>query len=237
MKKLNCLIVDDEPMARKGMQEYVRDTESLLSIGECGNAAEALEFLKQNPVDLILLDIHMPGITGIEFLRELKNPPMVIITTAYSEFALEGFELDVIDYLVKPIPFDRFAKAVHKALDFYKLRQEPYSAEAPYIFVKSAGKFERLYFDEILFVEAMQNYVVIHIEDKKFIVYMTMSGIEAKLPSARFMRVHKSFIVSFEKVKSIEDHDLLINQFRIPVSRSLKEQVVNRIMGDNFLKR
>ena len=238
MNKLKCLVVDDEPLARKGMQEYVRDTDILEDVGECSNAMEANEFLQANPVDLIFLDIQMPGTTGLEFLGGLKSPPMAIITTAFTEFALESFELDVIDYLVKPIPYARFVKAVNKAKDFYRAKTIGPSAEiVPYIFVKSAGKFERLYLDDILFVEAMQNYIIIHVEGQKHIVYMTLSGMESKLPIDKFMRVHKSYIAALEKVKSIDDHDLLIGAFRIPVSRTLKEQVAGRIMGGNLLKR
>ena len=236
MIRLKCMVVDDEPLARKGMQEYIRETETLEFTGECRNADEANTFMQANPVDLIFLDIQMPGLTGLEFLRGLTNPPMVIITTAFSEFALEGFELDVIDYLVKPIPFVRFSKAVAKAVDFYKVRLAP-DVTQPYIFVKSAGKYERLFFDDILFVEAMQNYVIIHLAGHKHIVYLTLSGMEARLPATQFMRVHKSFIAALEKVNAIEDHELIIGPFRIPVSRSLKEQVTTRILGGNLLKR
>ena len=237
MIKLKCLVVDDEPLARKGMKEYIRDTDILEEAGVCRNAVEANEFLQTNSVDLIFLDIQMPGTTGLEFLRELKTPPMAIITTAFTEFALESFELDVIDYLVKPIPYDRFVKAVNKAKDFYVAKHISPAAFVPYIFVKSAGKYERLYWDDILFVEAMQNYIIIHMEGQKHIVYMTLSGIETRLPQEKFMRVHKSYIAALEKVKSIDDHDLLIGPFRIPVSRTLKEQVAGRIMGGNLLKR
>jgi DNA-binding LytR/AlgR family response regulator len=238
MVKLKCLVVDDEPLARKGLKEYIREMDILEAVGECNNASDALEFLQSNSVDLIFLDIQMPGQNGLEFLREIKNPPMAIITTAFVEFALESFELDVIDYLVKPIPYNRFVKAAIKAKDFYVAKHITSGTEVvPYIFVKSAGKFERLYLDDILFVEAMQNYIVIHIEGQKHIVYMTLSGMESKLPDDKFMRVHKSYIVALEKVKSIEDHDLIIGSFRIPVSRTLKEQVTKRIMGDNLLKR
>src|ERR1041384_7026042 len=205
--KLNCLIIDDEPLAHKGIAEYVKEVDFLHAVGECGSAAEAASAIAKQPVDLLLLDIQMPRLTGIDFLKTLSHPPMAIITTAYSEYALEGYSLDVIDYLVKPIPFDRFLKAVQKAYDFHQLRhREPQAgpiATPDYFFVKSNGKFERVAFSEILYVESMQNYVLIHLPGQKLIVYMTLAGLEAQLPPRRFMKVHKSFIVAIEQVKAI----------------------------------
>jgi DNA-binding LytR/AlgR family response regulator len=237
--KLNCLIIDDEPLARKGISEYVREIDFLHVSGECGSAAEAASVIAKQPVDLLLLDIHMPRLTGIDFLKTLTHPPMAIITTAYSEYALEGYSLDVIDYLVKPIPFDRFLKAVHKAFDFHQLRRRETqaAATADYFFVKSNGKFERVAFNDILYVESMQNYVLIHLPGQKLIVYMTLAGLEAQLPPRRFMKVHKSFIVAVEQVRSIENNDIIIGQSRIPISRTLKDEVLKRILGDNLLSR
>jgi DNA-binding LytR/AlgR family response regulator len=236
--KLRCLVVDDEPMARQGMKEYIRETNFLHLQAEASNATEATQQLQLGDVDLILLDIQMPGMTGLEFLRAIKNPPMVIITTAFSEFALEGFELDVMDYLVKPIPYQRFLKAVTKARDFQSLKGDSsFKPEINYIFVKSNGKFERVFFDDIILVEAMQNYVVLHVNNQKLVVYMTMAGMEAQLPKTIFMRVHKSFIVPIPKVQAIQNHELVIDKFKVPVSRTLYESVCNRILGDNLAKR
>lgn len=238
--KLNCLVVDDEPLARKGMVEYIRETDFLTLAGECSNAAEAEVSVNQGGIDLILLDVQMPGISGLDLLRKLKNPPMVIITTAFTEYALEGYDLDVMDYLVKPIPYDRFLKVVNKARDFYSIKNESklspnHSSE--YLFVKCNGKFERVFFKDILFAEAMQNYVIIHLPGQKLVVYLTLSGLEAQLPKAQFMRVHKSYIAAFDKVNSIQDHELVIRQFRVTVSRLLMEEVKKRVMGDNLLQR
>jgi len=236
--KLNCLIIDDEPLARKGIAEYVKEVDFLQGVGECGSAAEAASLMTKHHVDLLLLDIQMPRLNGIDFLKTLKRPPMTIITTAFSEYALEGYSLDVIDYLVKPIPFDRFLKAVQKASDFHQMRyREATNATPDYFFVKSNGKFERVAFSEILYVESMQNYVIIHLPGQKLIVYMTLSGLEAQLPTARFMKVHKSFVVSIEQVNSIENNEIIIKQARIPISRTLKEEVMKRILGDNLLSR
>jgi len=237
--KLNCLIIDDEPLARKGIAEYVKEIDFLYSAGECGSAAEAANVIAKQQVDLLLLDIQMPRLTGIEFLKTLSHPPMAIITTAFSEYALEGYSLDVIDYLVKPIPFDRFLKAVQKAYDFHQLRHretQP-TATPDYFFVKSNGKFERVAFSEILYVESMQNYVLIHLPGQKLIVYMTLASLEAQLPPRRFMKVHKSFIVATEQVRSIENSEIIIGQARIPISRALKDEVLKRILGDNLLSR
>lgn len=236
--KLNCLVVDDEPLARKGMVEYIREIDFLALAGECTNAAEAETAVNKGGIDLILLDVQMPGVSGLELLRTMKQPPMVIITTAFTEYALEGYELDVMDYLVKPIPLDRFLKAVHKARDFHSLQKgvhQPANPSTDYFFVKSNGKFERIFFNDILFVEAMQNYVIIHLPGQKLVVYKTLSGLDAELPKAQFMKVHKSFIVSIDKVTTIDDHFLIIKQHRVPVSRSMKEEVWKRIMGGNLL--
>lgn len=236
--KLNCLIIDDEPLARKGIAEYVNEIEFLQLAGECGSAAEAANFIASKPVDLLLLDIQMPRLTGIDFLKTLTRPPMAIITTAYSEYALEGYSLDVIDYLVKPIPFDRFLRAVQKAFDFHQLKSRGIPRNSPeYFFVKSNGKYERVAFSEILYVESMQNYVLIHLPGQKLIVYMTLAGLEAQLPPRRFMKVHKSFVVSIEQVNSIENNEIIIRQSRIPISRALKDDVMKRILGDNLLSR
>jgi DNA-binding LytR/AlgR family response regulator len=236
--KLNCLIIDDEPLARKGIAEYVKEVDFLQGVGECGSAAEAASLMTKHSVDLLLLDIQMPRLNGIDFLKTLSHPPMAIITTAFSEYALEGYSLDVIDYLVKPIPFDRFLKAVQKAFDFHQLRQrEAPVASTDYFFVKSNGKFERVAFHEILYVESMQNYVIIHLPGQKLIVYMTLAGLEAQLPPRKFMKVHKSFVVSIEQVNSIENNEIIIRQARIPISRALKDEVMRRILGDNLLSR
>jgi DNA-binding LytR/AlgR family response regulator len=236
--KLHCLVVDDEPVARQGMVEYIRETDFLQLQAEASNAVEAAAKLAEGNIDLILLDIQMPGMTGLEFLRTLKNPPLVIITTAFSEFALEGFELDVMDYLVKPIPYPRFLKAVTKARDFKALKvKDGIVPEVNFMFVKSNGKFERVFFDDIVLVEAMQNYVMLHVHNQKLVVYMTMGGMEAQLPTATFMRVHKSFIVPVGKVQAIQNHELTIDKFKVPVSRTLYEDVCNRILGDNLAKR
>lgn len=240
MNKINCLIVDDEPLARKGLEEYVQEVDFLHLAGKCENAMKAASFLKEENIDLILLDIQMPKVSGIDFLKTLRNPPMIIFTTAYSEYALEGYSLDILDYLVKPIPFERFLKAVQKAQDFYTLKQKAQSSvlqSQDYFFIKCDHKFEKVNYTDILYVEAMQNYCIIHTAEGRMITYITFGGLESQLPPDRFLKVHKSFLVSIAKVKSLDGNEIQIGNARIPISRNLKDDVMNRIMRDNLLKR
>ncbi len=235
--KLQCIIVDDEPLARKGMEEYVQDIPFLHQAGLFESANQANEFLQHQSVDLMLLDIRMPGISGIEFLKTLQHPPLVIVTTAYTEHALEGFELDVIDYLIKPVSFERFKKATQKALDYFSLRQTSQGDPVDYFFIKSNHKFEKVNYAELLFVEAMQNYCIVHTAGRKLITYITLTGLMEKLPAHRFIKVHKSFIISIEKVNAVDGNEIIIGPSRIPVSRTLKDEVMARILGNNYLGR
>lgn len=236
--KLNCLIVDDEPVARKGLAEYVGEVEFLNLVGQCENALKANAVLNESTVDLIFLDIQMPKLTGIEFLKTLKNPPLVIFTTAYAEYAIEGYTLDVVDYLLKPISFDRFLKSVQKALEIHTFKhQPPQTKSADYFFVKSDSKFEKVRYDDVTYIEALQNYVIIHTGAKKLITYLTMTGLESQLPKDQFLKVHKSYIVSVPQIKAIDGNELLIGEARIPISRNLKDEVVNQIIGNKLFKR
>lgn len=234
--KLKCLIVDDEPMARKGLEEYVKDVTLLEFAGSCENALKAKEFLQHNPVDLMLLDINMPHLSGIDFLKSLENPPLVIFTTAHPDFALESYSLAVMDYLVKPILFERFQKAVQKAWDYHLLRVSSV-ASPDFFFIKCDQVFEKVYFNDVLYIEAMQNYCVLHTPARKLIAYITLTGLEEKLPKQNFLKVHKSFIVNLEKITALDGNDLFINKAQIPVSRNLKDEVMKRVMGDNLFKR
>lgn len=234
--KLKCLIVDDEPMARKGLEEYVADVPFLEHAGSCENALKANEFLQQNPVDLMLLDINMPHVTGIEFLKSLVNPPLVIFTTAHPDYALESYSLDVMDYLVKPVLFERFQKAAQKAYD-YQLLCVSSMASPEFFFIKCDHVFEKVYFNDVLYIESMQNYCVLHTSARKLIAYITLTGLEEKLPKSNFLKVHKSFIVNLDKITALDGNDLFIGKAQIPVSRNLKEDVMKRVMGDNLFKR
>ncbi|HTH58037.1 MAG TPA: response regulator, partial [Cyclobacteriaceae bacterium] len=232
--KLQCLIIDDEPLARKGLEEHVREIDFLQCVAACENALKASLYLNEQKIDLIYLDIHMPKVSGIEFLKSLKHPPLTIFTTAYSNYALEGYTLDVIDYLVKPITFERFLKASQKALEFSLLKSRAENSTAPvvdYFFVRCDRKFEKVFFQDVSHVEAMQNYAIIHVGDRKLISYITLTSIENQLPKDQFLKVHKSFLISIPHVKAIEKDEIILEHARIPISRSLREQVVQQILG------
>ena len=236
--KLNCLIIDDEPVARKGLQEHVQEIEFLHCVASCENALKAAGYLNQERIDLIYLDIHMPKLSGIEFLKTLKNPPLTIITTAYSDYALEGYTLDVIDYLVKPISFDRFLKASQKALEYFQLKTRAENSTAvDYFFVRCDRKFEKVFFGDVSYVEGLQNYAIIHVGERKLITYITLTSLENQLPKEQFLKVHKSFIISVPHVKAIEKDEIIMDNVRIPISRVLHEQVVRQILGNRLFKR
>jgi len=238
--KLNCLIIDDEPVARNGMEEYVREIDFLHLVAKCENPLKAQVYVADASIDLLLLDIQMPRLSGIEFLKTLKNPPMVIFTTAFSEYALEGYALDVIDYLMKPISFERFVKAVNKARDFYTLKHAMVqSADGQaYFFVKCDSKYERINTSDVVYAEAMQNYVVIHTIDRKYITYITFGGLEEQLSKSAFVKIHKSYLAAVDKVKAVEGNELImVTGAHLPVSRNLKDEVMNQILGNNLLKR
>lgn len=236
---IRCMIIDDEPIACKGIEEYITEVEFLNLINVCNNAVKAYDFLHSEKVDLIFLDIEMPKLTGIQFLQSLKNAPAVILTTAYPDYALQGYELDVIDYLVKPVPFPRFLKAANKAKDFLTGRNtgRENAIEKDHFFLKVNSKFEKIFYDEVLYVEALQNYVAIHLPAKKMMSYITMSQVESQLPEHLFMRVHKSYIVSLSKIQSIEGNTLIVGQNQIPVSRNLKEQLKTKVVDKKLFKR
>lgn len=232
---LRCIVVDDEPIARKGLEEYIAEIPYLKHVGSFESATTAAQFLSVNSVDLMLLDIRMPRLSGIDFLKSIKEPPMVIFTTAFPQYALESYELSVLDYLVKPISVERFKKATQKAFDYFSLKHPQTLPD--YFFIKCNQQLEKILFNEVLFVEAMQNYCIVHTASRKLICYVTLTAMVEKLPSDRFMKVHKSFIVALDKVTGIEGSSLKIGSSVVPVSRSLCQQVTGKITGGGLLKR
>lgn len=243
MTKIKCIIIDDEPLARKGLREYVLDVDFLDLVASYDNPLKAAEQISRGEVQLLFLDIQMPKISGLEFLKSLQHAPPVIFTTAFPQYALDGFELNALDYLVKPISFERFLKASLRAKEYYEIRQlnEAESVDpdivAEYFFIKADNKLIKISYENILFVEALQNYVVIHTSDKKYMTYLTFKSVEEYLPSNQFIKVHKSYIVSANKIDSIEGNEIKIGTHNIPVSRNLKEEVMHRLLKGKFLKR
>lgn len=237
--KISCIIIDDEPLARKGLREYISDVEDLELAGEFDNALSAASLIASGSVQLLFLDIQLPKITGLDFFKTLTQAPPVIFTTAYPQYALEGYEVNALDYLVKPISFERFLKAVQKAREYYEWRQlqtSPADA-ADYFYVKADNKLVKIAYQDVLFIEALQNYVVIHTPDRKFMTYLTFRSVEEYLPTSLFCKVHKSYIVSMAKIDSIEGNDIKIGAHHIPISRNLREEVMDRLLKNRFLRR
>lgn len=241
---LNCVIIDDEPLARECIANYVREIDFLELVGTGSNPVELRQILDEQAVDLIFLDIQMPIMTGIDFLKMTQNPPMVIITTAFPSYALEGFQLDVMDYLLKPITFNRFFQAITKAKAYFQLQAGAQPAEvgstektASYFFIKCENKYEKIYFDDILYVQAMQNYVIIHTTKGKYITLLYLKNVEQYLEGQPFIRVHKSYIVAIPPIESIENNELLIQEHRIPISRNYKEKVLKKVVDDKLWKK
>jgi DNA-binding LytR/AlgR family response regulator len=240
--KLNCLIIDDEPVARKVLEEYIEDIDFIELAGKAEDPVKATAILNNTVVDLMFLDINMPRISGIEFLRTSRSLPMTIMTTAYAEYAIEGFELDVLDYLVKPISFERFLKACHKAKDYYQLQKnnrEDQLAETQhdYFFVKCDGKIEKVFYEELIYIEALQNYIVLHTTSRKMMVYLTIKGILEKLPSSVFLKIHKSHIINVNKIKSIEGNEINLGNTKVVISQNLYEETIKGILKDKMIKR
>lgn len=230
---LKCLIVDDEPIARQILERYIGEVPNLIVSGTCKNAFEAIDFLHQNNVDIVFLDINMPKLSGINFLRTMKVTPNVIITSAYPDYAIEGFELSVTDYLLKPFSFERFLQAtmkVKQATSPTQSRTQKKGAAEDFLFVKNEKKFVKISFNEIYYVEAYGNYIKIY-TDQMLLVPQTLSEFAKKLPN-QYMRIHKSFIVNFDKLNLIEGNQMLLkDSTKIPIGKSYKKEVINKING------
>ena len=234
--KTKCLIIDDEPLARDLIRNHIEKLDSFEIVAECGDAMKALQELRDQKVDLMFMDIQMPQITGIEFLKILKNPPKVIITTAFREYALDGFELDVVDYLLKPITFERFLKSVNK---YYQETQEEVrtntpvaevtQAEESFIYVKENKRVIKVYLHDILYVEGLSEYVQIYTDRKKIITKTSMTNLEEKLPGDGFLRIHKSFIVSLSRIEAFTTHSIEVPGKEIPIGRSYKNAVLEAL--------
>lgn len=225
-----CLVVEDEPLAQNVLRNYISTHPLLELAGVCGDALEAQQWLVRQRADLLFLDINLPVLSGVGFLKTLSRPPLVIFTTAYPEYAAEGFELDAVDYLVKPFSVERFLKAVNKALE--KLEREPVSSSGfhePFIFVKADKKVYKINLSAIDYIEALDDYVKIVTGEGAYLVHDTMKGMQEELPAGEFMRVHKSFIIARSKIVFIEGNYVRISGKDIPIGASYKEEVFGRL--------
>ena len=229
-----CIIVDDEMLAQQVLQNHLQRITGFQIVAVCANAVEAAAALKKFEVDLIFLDIQLPGITGLGFLRSLSNPPLVILTTAYAEYALESYEFSVIDYLLKPVSFERFSKAINKIVDgrlYSKPTAEKEDILTEHIFIKSGNKFFKINLSEIIFIEAMKDYLKIHTADYRLVTHQTMTEMEKILPAKQFIRVHKSFIVAIAFIKSVYGSSIEMEKNTIPIGVSYKNSVMSFIAG------
>jgi len=231
---IRCLAIDDETPALDILEDNIRQVPFLQLVGKCKNAFAALETMQQEPVDLLFLDIEMPGLTGLSFLKTLANRPMVIFITAYRNYAVEGFDLDVLDYLVKPVSFDRFLKAVNKALEYQGFKQKedsPNSNYPDYLFINTEYQLTKVFIHEITYIEGLRNYIRIHLAGpaKPLLSKLSLKAIEERLPAGKFARVHKSFIVGLDKISSVRNDIIRIGDRDIPLSRGCREDFFRKI--------
>jgi len=235
MPKINCIIVDDEPMAREILESYLQKMPSIHLMKSCKNVAEAIEITSNNKINLILLDINMPEISGLTFAKIIDKKIKVIFTTAYREYAVDGFDIQAVDYLLKPISFERFQQAINKYVAIsdsnLSIQNNAVIEKNDYIFVRSDRKMVKINFDEISYIESLSDYLKIHLQDKIIVTRETISNMEAKLNKNDFLRIHRSFIVSLAKITSYTNDYVEINKKALPISRTYKDFVLKKITG------
>jgi DNA-binding LytR/AlgR family response regulator len=234
MNKFRCLLVDDEPPALEILRTYITGMPLLEITGECSHALAAFEFLRQHPVDLVFLDVQMPRLLGTDLLKTLSNPPKVIFTTAYRDYAVEGFELGAVDYLLKPYSFDRFLRAVHKVLDLEQQNQSSTKESVitqtdRFLYVRADRKMVKVMVDEILYVESLKDYVRIFLKDQQIITKQTITALEEMLPENDFVRIHRSFIVALKKIDSYNQHAVFLRKKELPVGPLYKLEIMKRL--------
>ncbi|MEO8534087.1 MAG: LytTR family DNA-binding domain-containing protein [Flavobacterium sp.] len=231
--KIKCVLIDDEPLAIKVLQNYFNNFSDFEVIGTFNNSLEALDFINSTPVDAVFLDINMPMMTGFELISLIENKTKVIITTAFREFAAESYDLDVLDYLVKPIPLPRFIKCINKITTEYNLKNnikvETTKGDS-HIFIKVDKKMMKINIEEILFVEGMKEYIKVVTPDKTYITHKSLTSLSEELPADRFLRIHKSYVIALNKVKSIEGNRIQIQSYTIPIGRNYSKEVKNKIL-------
>ncbi len=233
---IKAIIVDDEPLALDVLESYIEKLPNVELVKRCASAMEAFDVVRSEDIDLIFLDIQMPQMTGIEFLKSLKNPPLVVFTTAYSNYALDGYDLNVLDYLLKPISFERFMAAVNKAFDQLEPAEAPIAGEGKeFIFVKSDKKLVKVRYDDILYVEGLKDYVIIRMkESRRVITLQTMKSLESKLPQHLFRRIHRSYIVAVDKIEAVMGNMVEINKKHLPIGKNYREPLLE-IINQNRL--
>ena len=240
LPKMKCLIIDDEPLARFHLKDMADQIEFLEVIATCATALEANTKIQENQVDLIFLDINMPYLTGLEFLEQLENPPLCILTTAYSEYALEGYRLQVVDYLLKPITFNRFYQAVNKAQQQFIMvekMKKNVQLEDPFLYVRQGDTFIKVSWVDILYVESMQNYTKLYFKEKSIVIHQTMKAIEESLSAEHFFRIHKSFLINITHIEMISGGRLYINKTELPISRTRKEELLNQVVYKKLISK
>jgi two-component system, LytTR family, response regulator len=230
---IKCLIVDDEPPAREVLKRYVEDTPGLELSGECANAVQALGVLQRESMDLIFLDIRMPQLTGVDFLKSLKNTPKIVFTTAYSEYALEGYELDIVDYILKPVRFERFLKAINKAFPLHNpVTMDPHPVPETekriesFVYFRADRKMVKVLLSEIVYIESMKDYVKVITDNQSIITKQSISSVETMLPEKKFIRTHRSFIVSVDKIRSFTNELIEIGKTEIPIGKVYRNTVL-----------
>ena len=229
MEQIKCLIVDDEPYARKGLEEHLEHIDFLKHVGSCNSAIQATSYLQDMDIDLLFLDIQMPKVSGIDFIRNLSNPPLVIFTTAYPEYAIESYELDIVDYLLKPTSFSRFFKAAVKAKGIFNQQPHSNAENQSFFFVKCSQKIEKIIIKDIIYVESMVNYVIIHTLHHKYITYLTFKSVIDQLPRGQFIRIHRSFIVALKSIQTIDGNEVVGEKSKLPISKNYKDEVMEMV--------
>lgn len=241
MKPITCAVIDDEPIARQILEDFIAQDERLQLFGNYKNARDALKGLLSSPAELVFLDINMPGLSGFQFLKAMVHPPSVIFTTAYREYALEGFEANAIDYLLKPIAVERFLLSVNKAWKFLRVAGStepiPPDGSDEFFFVKADGQLVKIFFDEILFIESLKEYVKIVTKEKNVVTYHSISGLAEKLPPGKFYRIHRSYIINIKAIGSIEGFTVKVGKYELPISRTEKDAFLELVASGRIISK